>query len=216
MEKPDTIKVGVNRQGTIQAEAVDIYTNVYGPLLLTGNAAPDRAKDAQLLIRGTAELGLTPEDLTLQGLQVDTSGGVLARDSSAVYQVKIHCSNLNILGDLLVVVTQQKNASIEELVWGYPSERRIRMEWLESCLAEGQEKAARISASLGQRILGVYEFSEKWTDSEPVRDETLERRNTTGLGPLRERTRGLDVSFNLANHKRIAVQVEIQFRVAAM
>lgn len=216
MEKPDTIKVGVNRQGTIQAEAVDIYTNVYGPLLLTGNAPPDRVKDAQLLIRGTAELGLPPEDITLQGLQVDTSGGVLARDSSAVYQVKIHCSNLNILGDLLVVVTQQKNASIEELVWRYPSERRIRMEWLESCLAEGQEKAARISASLGQRILGVYEFSEKWTDSEPARDETLERRNTTGLGPLRERTRGLDVSFNLANHKRIAVQVEIQFRVAAM
>ena len=77
----------------------------------------------------------------------------------------------------------------------------------------GERKAGRVAAILGQKVVGVCSFDEKWIDPEAAAPPRPGR-TAAGFAGLRERARPVDFSFELTHSKWMELQMEIEFRVA--
>ena len=215
MEKPDTISVVVTHREEIKADKVDIHVTIKGSSLVTGNAALKKAKEVNLLVNALSEVGIKEEDITLQSIHAESSGSILGRSTSAMYQIRIHCNDLETLADILGVVTAQKNAKLHFLAWRYPDDKQIKSGWLETCLAEAKEKASVMASRLGINLLGVHELCEKWIDSEQSERPYLGEVRAGGVKFAASLAKTVDLGFPLSHSKWIEVQMEVQFRVSA-
>jgi uncharacterized protein YggE len=213
MEKPDTITISVTRAEDITANKVDVHVTIKGSSLITGNAALKKAKEVNQLVSALREVGLQDDDVSLQGVYAESSSSILGRSSSASYRLRIQCSNLEMLADILGVVTEQKNAELGHLTWRFPDDRKTRTDWLQFCLAEAKTKAQAAASSLGVELIGVHSVSEKWLDSEQPERQYLSE--VTGLGIVRAKRAAVNLGFQLSHSKRVELQVETQFRVSS-
>ena len=87
--KPDTIRVSVDSREEAQATRADLFVNVKGSSLVSGNEALKKAKEVSQLVEALTSFGLSPEAIHLQGVHIETSSGVLLKSSSATYRLKI-------------------------------------------------------------------------------------------------------------------------------
>jgi uncharacterized protein YggE len=118
------------------------------------------------------------------------------------------------LADILGVVAEQKNARLDHLSWQYPDDRKVKNDWLQSCLADAKAKAASVAGGLGLDLLGIHTFSEKWFDSEHAERPTLSEISGQMLKFAASRARAVDLGFPLSHSKRVELQIEAQFRVS--
>jgi uncharacterized protein YggE len=217
MEKPDTISVTVGHREEVEADKVDIHVTIKGSSLVTGTAALKKAKEVSQLVSALAEVGLKEQDVALKSIHAESSSGILGKSTSATYRLRVRCDDLEKLADVLGVITSQKNAKLDLLGWRYPDDKKLKAEWLQSCLAEAKEKANAIASSLGVKLLGVHALSEKWLDSEqPDRPFLNEQRMEAVMAKAMARAERIDLGFPLSHSKWIELQLETQFRVSEL
>jgi uncharacterized protein YggE len=216
MEKPDTITVAVTHRDEVGADKVDIHVTVKGTSLITGPAALRKAKEVSQLVSALEAVGIKDSDLKLKSVHAENSGGILSKFSLATYQLRIRCSALDNLAEVLGAVTSQKNARLDFLAWRYPDDKNLRNEWLRTCLEEAREKAAAIASTLGVQLLGVHSLVERWVDSEQGGRAPLSE--MPGGVRVREMARAepIDLGFPLSHSKWVELQLEIQFRVSEL
>lgn len=217
MEKPDTITVTVSRREEVEANKVDIQVTIKGSSLVTGTAALKKAKEVAQLVSALAEVGLKDERVALKGIHAASSSGMLGRSTSATYQLHVRCDDLEMLADILGVVTSQKNARLDFLAWRYPDDKKLKNDWLQSCLNDANEKAKAVASILGVKLKGVHTFVEKWLDGEQG-DRRLPQEVRVGDFMKMARTRGesIDLGFPLSHSKLVELQLEAQFRVSEL
>lgn len=161
--RPDLIKVSVSHREEIFATHADLHVTVKGSSVISGNEALKKAKEVNQLIEALSRLGVKEEAVKLQGVHIETASGALLKSSSAVYRLKIHCEKLDQLAEMLDVIASQKNATLERVEWKY-NEDAARESALNSAIEKAKSKAQRIAASLGVKLLGVYDFIENVYD----------------------------------------------------
>ena len=217
MEKPDTISVTVAHREEVEAEKVDIHVTIKGSSLVTGTAALKKAKEVSQLVSALAEVGLKEQDVALKSIHAESSSGILGKSTSATYQLRVRCDDLEILADILGVITSQKNAKLDFLAWRYPDDKKLKAEWLQSCLAEAKAKAKAIASSLDVKLLGVHALSEKWLDSEQGDRPFLNEVRAGGVMlKAMARAERIDLGLPLSHSKWIELQLETQFRVSEL
>jgi uncharacterized protein YggE len=215
MEKPDTITVTVAHREDINADKTDIHVTIKGSSLVTGNAALKKAKEVSQLVAGLAEVGVKEHDIALEGIHAESSSGVLGRATSAIYELRVRCHDLEQLAEILGVITAQKNAKLSDLSWRYPDDKKLKAEWVRTCLAEAREKAGCIASGLGVKLLGVHSLSEKWMDSEEgERPHHLREMLTKGAAFMARRATPVELGFPLAHSKWMEIEIVVQFRVS--
>jgi uncharacterized protein YggE len=210
--QPDTITISSVHSDDVSASQVDLHLSVKGSSLFTGNASFRKAKEVAQLVANLDHAGIKAEDISLAGIHVESSGGLLGRSTAASYRLKLHCKNLEALADVLGVISDQKNVSLDCMVWKYPEEGQTRAEWLDLSLRQARQKAARVADALGVRILGVHDLIEQWTDEEAA---TRAHRPASAevAFALAAKSRAVDLGFTLTHSKRLALEVTIRFRV---
>jgi len=210
--KPDTIKVSASHKEEISADRADLFVTVRGSSVVGGDQALKKAKEVSQLVEALTSFGLSPEAVQLQGIHFETTSGVLLKSSSASYRLKIRCEKLEQLATLLDVVAEQKNAVLERIEWKYPEEA-ARERGLEAALAQAKSKAAKVVASLGVSLLGVYDLIENNFDEEApfpqFAAQAMSARAMSKAAP--EPSLGMEIQHS----KTITVQVEIWYRVSA-
>src|SRR5689334_12438404 len=210
--KPDTIKVSATHREEIFASHANLYVTVKGSSIVSGNEAMKKAKEVSQLVEALTEFGLSPEAVQLQGVRIETSSGTLLKSSSAMYHLKIKSEKLEQLTGLLDVIAEQKNASLERIEWKYP-EDAARERGLESAIAKGKERAEKVAASLGVKLLGVYEFMENTFDEErsPMPFQAMEMSMKARAAAPAEPSLNMDIQHS----KTIHVNVDIWYRVSS-
>lgn len=216
----DTITVVVVHEEQIAADRADLFVTITGASLVTGSAAVNKAREVRQLVADLAAVGVTDADVHLQSVvAAQATGSVLGKSSSATYHLKIHCARLDTLADVLGAITAQKNTTLRSLAWGYPDDREARAAWLDACIEQANEKARRIAAGLGVRLLGVHRFSETFADEEAARrgrgGEDLEmaafaRRQVAAPPRVTSEELGLEVSHS----KRVELRVEVAYYIS--
>ena len=211
--KPDTIKVSAFHKEEIFASHANLYVTVKGSSIVSGNEAMKKAKEVNQLVEALTSYGLSPDAIHLQGVRIETASGALLKSSSAVYSLKIKAEKLEQLAGLLDIIAEQKNATMNRIEWKYP-EDVARDRGLESAIAKGKAKAEKVAASLGVKLLGVYDFIENAFDEErpPMPYQAME------MAPM-ARAKGPaepSLSMDIQHSKTIHVTVDIWYRVSAI
>ena len=211
--KPDTIKISAAHKEEIFATHADLHVTVRGSSIVSGAEAMKKAKEVTLLLEALSRLGIKDDAFSLQGVHVEGASGVLLKSSSAAYRLKIRCSDLNQLAEMLDVVSSQKNATLERIEWKY-SEDEARERSLNAALEKAKAKAQKVAASLNVKLLGVYDFIENMFDEEtPARmfqPQMMKQAATRGGGGVPEPSLGMDVQHS----KTIHISVDIWYRVS--
>jgi len=212
--KPDTIKVSANHREEIYASHANLFVTVKGSSVVSGNEAMKKAKEVSQLVEALTSFGLSPEAVHLQGVRIETaSGGALAplKSSSAVYRLKIQCEKLDQFAEILDIISSQKNATLERVEWKY-NEDEARERGLNTVVEKAKSKAQKVAASLGVKLLGVYDFIENAFDEEmPVPFHAQAVMMKSHADAADEPSLGMDIQHS----KTIHVNVEIWYRVSA-
>ncbi len=182
---------------------------VKGSSVISGNEAMKKAKEVSQLVDELTRFGIPAENIHLQGVRVETSSGALLKSSSASYRLRVRCDALDQIADLLDIITSQKNATLERIDWKYPEEE-ARERGLESALAKAKSKADKVAASLGVKLLGVYDFIENSFDEEaPMMFQPQAAMMKSRAPAPAEPSLGMDIQHS----KMININVEIWYRV---
>jgi uncharacterized protein YggE len=209
--KPDTIKVSAFHREEIFASHADLYVTVKGSSIFSGNEAMKKAREVSQLVEALTRYGLSPEAVQLQGVRMESASGSVLKSSNAVYRLKIKTEKVDQLAELLDIIAEQKNATLERIEWKYPEEE-ARARGLEAALARGKEKAAHVASSLGVKLLGVYDFTENAFDEErpPMPYQAMEM----GMKARAAVAEQPSLNMEIQHSKTIQVNVEIWYRVS--
>ena len=210
--KPDTIKISASHREEIFASHANLYVTVKGSSIVSGDQAMKKAKEVSQLVDTLTRFGLSPDSIQLQGVRIETASGALLKSSSAMYHLKIKSEKLEQLAELLDIVAEQKNATLERIEWKYP-EDDARERGLESAIAKGKAKAEKVAAAMGVKLLGVYDFMENAFDEErppmPFQAKAMEMRS---LGAIADQP---SLNMDIQHSKTIQVNVDIWYRVSS-
>ena len=209
--KPDTIKVSANHNEEIYANRANLYVTVKGSSIVSGNEAMKKAREVSQLVEALTDFGLSPEDIHLQGVRIETSSGALLKSSSATYHLKIRCEKLDQLAALLDIIASQKNATLERIEWKYPEES-AREHGLEIVITQAKAKANKVAAALGVRLLGVYDFIENAYDEERPVPMPMQAMMMKSRAEMAADAPSLDM--DIQHSKTIHVNLEIWYRVS--
>ncbi len=209
--KPDTIKISASQREEISATYADLFVTVKGSSVVSGSEAMKKAKEVSQLVDELTRFGIPAENIHLQGVNVETSSGVLLKSSSASYRLRVRCDVLGQIADLLDIITSQKNATLERIEWKYPDDE-AQERGLELALAKAKVKAEKVAASFGVKLLGVYDFLENTMDHESAMPAFFAQpaAKTRGVGMMAEPNLGMDVQHS----KTIMVNVEVWYRIS--
>jgi len=205
--KPDTIKVSASHKEEIFATHADLHVTVKGSSLVSGNEAMKKAKEVNQLLEALKQAGVKEEAVTLQGVNVSTSTGAVLKSSTASYRVKICCDDLSKFAEILDVIASQKNAALARTEWKY-DEDEARARILLSVMEKVKAKAAKVTQSLGVKLLGVYDFLETVYDAEPG----LPYQSMPAARSVPEQ--GLMLGMDVQHTKTLHVNVDIWYRVS--
>ena len=213
--KPDTIKVSTSHHEEIFASHANLYVTVKGSSVVSGNEAMKKAKEVSQLVEALTRFGLVPDMIHLQGVRIETSSGgawTPLRSSSAMYHLKIKPEKLEQLAELLDIIAEQKNATLERIEWKYPEET-AHERGLEMAIAKAKAKAEKVAAAIGVKLLGVYDFTENAFDEErppmPFQAKTMAMRS---LGAVADEP---SLNMDIQHSKTIQVNVDIWYRVSS-
>ncbi|MDQ2800485.1 MAG: SIMPL domain-containing protein, partial [Armatimonadota bacterium] len=189
----DLITVEAARREELTADRADLFLTIQGTSLVTGNQALQKAREVAQFVGELGQRGLPPENIYLEGVDVSLNGG-LVKTSQASYHLRIHCPQLEQVGDVLGVVAAQKNITLRHLRWGYGDDRELRDALLDDCARRAHAKAKKIAAALGVKLVGVHRFAETFVDRE------------AGPAPA---PRGADMDFGMVRARRMASPVDL-------
>jgi len=208
--KPDTIKVSASYKEEVHATHADLHVTVKGSSLVSGNEAMKKAKEVNQLLEALKQAGVKEEAVTLQGVNVSTSSGAVLRSSIASYRIKIRCDELSKFAEILDVIASQKNAALMRTEWKY-NEDEVRERLLLLAMERVKAKAAKMTQSLGVKLLGVYDLLETIYDAEAAlqyQPQSLHvARSASEQGP----SLGMDIQHT----KTLQVNVDIWYRVSS-
>jgi uncharacterized protein YggE len=211
--KPDTIKVSASHREEIFASYANLYVTVRGSSIVSGNEAMKKAKEVSQLVEALMKFGVGPDAVQLQGVRMQTTSGALLKSSSAMYHLKVKSEKLEQLAGLLDILAEQKNAALERIEWKYP-EDAARERGLEAAIVKGKERAEKVAAALGVKLLGVYDFMENTFDEErpPMPFQAMEMSMKARAAAPAEPSLDMDIQHS----KTVHVNVDIWYRVSAL
>jgi uncharacterized protein YggE len=210
--KPDTIKVSAAHREEIFASHADLYVTVKGSSFVSGNEALKKAREVSQLVETLTRFGLSPDAIQLQGVRIATASGPLLKSSSARYHLKVKSEKLEQLAELLDIMAEQKNATLERIEWKY-AEDEAGERGLEAAIAKAKAKAEKVAAAMGVKLLGVYDFMENTYDEErppmPFQAKAMEMRSLAAVADQPS------LNMEVQHSKTVHVSVDIWYRVSS-
>jgi hypothetical protein len=234
-EETGLIRVQEVESEEVPAQHVDFFLTIKGASLIVGDAALNKAREVQQLITELKTLGVTDAEIKLLGVQADVSTGILGRNSSATYHLKVHCARLEALPDFLGVITSQKNVAVNYLEWNYGDLRDVEGRLLDRCIERANEKAQRIARGLQVTITGIHHCEDSNLSYEgdvyraeiqmramlarqgARRDENIKSalaETVTLSGSQKSRVSTQELAMLISHSKQVIVGVNIEYRIA--
>jgi uncharacterized protein YggE len=207
---PDVIIMSAEHTQEIPADRADLVVSVQGSSLFTGGEALKQAKEVKHLVRDLKAFGLQEEDISLEGVAANVSKGFLGKSSSALYWLRVRCRKLEDLSQILGIVTEQKNVTLNRIDWRYPDDQGPAAEALAACIKKARRKAEAAAAALGVAITGIHKMY-------PGQRQQFGMPMAQALAaPAAARAYpggGVDLGFDLAHSKRTVTVATVEFHI---
>lgn len=207
----DTLTVRAPAHDDVQADKADLLVTIRGSSLVTGSAALKKAREVSQLVADLAAIGIGEDAITLMSVRAETATNVIGKSSSASYQLRVRCAKLDMLPEVLGVITGQKNTQLTALTWGYPDLAPIQDRLLQQALSRGAAKARIIAQALDSRIVRVHAVTETLSDEEAAQPRF--DRAAVPMEMSRARLTADDLGLAVTHSKRMTVHVEVVYHI---
>jgi uncharacterized protein YggE len=207
--RPDVIVITARHEEDVAADRADVLVTVQGSSLVTGRAALKKAKEVSALVEELERRGVPLEEIHLEAVHAEVSSGLLGSSSSARYRLRIRCTDLERLPEVLGAITGARNARLEQLVWRYPESAEQQARWLAAAIAWANTKALSAATALGTRLVGIHRMTEDGLEEE---GRFVRMGGAPGMARARA-AESVDLGFELGNQKRMGVVVTVEYRV---
>ena len=217
--KRDLITVAIEEREELAATAADLYVSIVGESFFTGSAALKKTREVNDLVTALGAAGVAERDVQLQSVRATTATGILRKSSSARYHLRVHCPNLELVGEAVGVITAQKNTDLSPIVWEYADAADVRARLLDRATTRAHETARRIAANLGTRLAGVHRFDERYHDPEDRHGDL--NAETDAMFRRKSRRNAIDfeevpeaLGMNVSHRKLVRLRVEVDYHVS--
>lgn len=210
---PDRIRVVVTHQEEIEARHADLFIDVRGATLVASREAIGQTRE---IARLTSELGLrgvSVEQVEVRAVRAQPSGGLLNRSTASIYSVRVRRVPLAILTDILGTITAQKTSKLRAILWRYDDGEETRDLWIERSIERANERARRIAATLGVRLVGVYNLTTRLVDPDR-REEGEASPYRHGILAHADYDLGKLVGMTLRPTRTIEVTAAVDYRIS--
>ena len=204
--KPDTITISAEHTADIAATGAELFLSVTGASRVRANEAKAKASEVNDLVGKLAAVGVSQDQIEVQGVSFGSSKGRLTSSSHAIYALRVGVEELDRLPQIFDAVADSSNTTLDRITWRYQDEDEHAAA-LKAALAKARAKAVVVAQALAVELLAVHDFTESGHDSE-VGPAT---RGVAMSAP--EQAPSLDLSIQ--HTKRRFVRVEITYRVGA-
>jgi uncharacterized protein YggE len=200
-------------EAEVQASSAVLLLVVSAARFFAGDAAMKEAAEVRRVIDALVGAGAAHDDVSLEGISVDVSKGLVGRSSAATYRLRARCGDLALLPGFVDAVASQKNCRLTSIDWRFDDAEAKRRNCVRECVEKAQEKAKTIAAALGVELDGVV------TVREPGAAEDPAARSVVGNGPLTmARARTASVSeqlggLDLAPTKTVHASLQVSFAI---
>jgi len=207
----ESIEVFGTYHEELAADSADIFVNVAGSSLFTGRAALTQAKEVAAIVQSLKAAGLEDDAIEVVSVRAEVRSGLLGKTSSASYDLKVHCAELEQLPALLGAVTGAKNATLDRLAWCYPSGTEVEGRLLAAAASIARHKATAIASSLGVSVGALCEAREITQHDAP---ELAPRFAAPGTEVLRFRSsEPVELGVQLQHRKKVTREIRLRYTV---
>ena len=214
MAKHDTITVDISVEETVDAIGADLLVTVRGGSLVTGRAALKKAREVRALVEHLTPHGVDDEDIGVESITTSVSSGLITKSSSATFELRIACDDLEKLGDLLGVINSQKQADMNRLDWRFPDQHEVSKKMLARAVPQAREQAELIASLLNVELLGVHDLHEIQRPSRRVQPQI-----TSHDYMPRARKSAMtaeDLGLQVSHSKTCVLDLQVIFRVGPL
>jgi len=208
-QSPNVIVIAVTHEEDLVADRADLLVIVEGSSLFTGRAALQKAKEVSELVAELVKRGIPQEDIGLESVNARVSSGALGKSSSATYELRVHCRDLERLPDALGAITSARNVMLESIRWRYPDSPEQKLRSLESCIAQANFKAQAAAKALGARLVGVHRLQEEQLD----KHQDVVSYSSRGISGATVRRARIDLGLELRHQQRKGLKVTVEYLV---
>jgi hypothetical protein len=153
------LRVSAKASQEITASLAKLHFAVEGETFLFGNAALNRSRILKELVTKFKEFGATDEDFNVKSVSARVDSGLLGKTSKADFKLELRVTDLSKLPDYLGVMTNAKNASLEQLEWVFETDA-VMLELSAVAMKKAFEKAQAMANAVGHRVLGIRTASD--------------------------------------------------------
>lgn len=216
----DLIHVEETVREEMQADHAELFVTIRGSSFVAGTAALTKAREVSQLVTDLREAGVSDTEIHLQNVEAEVATGVLGRNSSAAYKLRVECKTLDKLGDVLGAIASQKNAALYRLRWFYPEHETAQDRLLQLCIDRANQKARLIADGLGVRLIGIASFRYHYKASyvpDPDMDPADMREMMQRYGKRSDVAKDEEreaIAINFSHTVELPVSVSVAYRIS--
>jgi uncharacterized protein YggE len=208
------LRVSETETAEIEAARAFVMINVASEKILFGNAALAASEDLKSVV---TKIKAVSEDVEVdtEAVSVATNSGILSKNSTANYTIRLTVNDLSALGAILGICSEGKKVSVRSVIWDY-EEDEAKLSLIKSAIRKAKRKADEMMAEIGYSIVGVRSCSDSYQTpniGEIIINRPDASRGEDTMGLARRRVEAVDFGAQFKSKKQISATCAIEFLV---
>jgi hypothetical protein len=154
------LRVSESETAEIEAARAFVMINVASERILFGNAAIAASEDLRSAVD---KIKAVSEDVEVdtEAVSLATNSGLLSKNSTANYTIRLTVNDLNALGAILGICSEGKKISVRSVIWDY-EEDEAKLSLIKSAIRKAKRKADEMMAEIGYSIVSIRSCSDSY------------------------------------------------------
>ena len=209
------LRVSETETAEIEAARAFVMINVASEKVLFGNAAIAASEDLKSIV---AKIKTASENVEVdtEAVSLATNSGILSKNSTANYTIRLTVNDLNALGAILGICSEGKKMSVLSVIWDY-EEDEAKLSLIKSAIRKAKRKADEMMAEIGYSIIGIRSCSDSY-QTPNIGEIIISGPGATGYvdtmeSPRRRAGAAVDFGAQFKSKKRISATCTVEFLV---
>ena len=219
----NTLDYGVLRVSETETDEIDaarafVMINVASEKVLFGNAAIAASEDLKSIV---TKIKAVSEDVEvdIEAVSLATNSGILSKNSTANYTIRLTVNDLNALGAILGICSEGKKMSVISVIWDY-EEDEAKLSLIKSAIRKAKRKADEMMGEIGYSIIGIRSCSDSY-QTPNIGEIIISGPDAPGFGGTIESARrraggamrAVDFGAQFKSKKQISATCTVEFLV---
>jgi uncharacterized protein YggE len=209
------LRVSETETAEIEAARAFVMINVASEKILFGNAATAASEDLKSVV---AKIITVSEDVEVdtEAVSLATNSGLLSKNSTANYTIRLTVNDLNALGTILGICSEGKKISVRSVIWDY-EEDEAKLSLIKSAVRKAKKKADEMMAEIGYSVIGIRSCSDSY-QTPNIGEIVISRPGASQFDDTMESARrrampAVDLGTQFKSKKQISATCTIEFLV---